>query len=101
MTVRTSGKSILARAISPLDCENSRTVLPSFRSRETRWRPTKPLAPVTSGSLGMAEKAGAHAIKIVHCLHVIVHAADIQPVSTEALHVNRPAFPQKSEHQVV
>src|SRR5438477_11776878 len=81
--------------------ENSRTVSPRARSAATRRRPTKPLAPVTRISLAMTQQARAHLFKFVDGLHVIVGAADVQPVSAESLHVHGPAGLQKLGHEIV
>src|SRR5271165_4127320 len=88
-------------AISPSALECCRTARPRDSSATTKWRPRKPVAPVTKISFFIWQELLSTIVKLFHCAHVVVHAANIQPIAGMALHMHRFFARQHVQHKVV
>src|SRR5579863_1294977 len=93
------GSEQLAMSPSLLEC--CRTARPCESSAATRWRPRKPVAPVTRISFFIGQELLPTVIKLFDSTHVVVHTSNIQPVAGMAFHVNGFFPRQHVQHQVV
>src|SRR5712672_2943386 len=87
--------------MSPSALECWRTEWPSDSSAATRKRPRNPVAPVTRISFFIRQELLPTFIELINRPHVIVHAANIQPVPGIPFHVHRLLASQHVEHEVV
>src|SRR5271154_2528713 len=88
-------------ATSPSALECWRTVRPSDSSAATRWRPRKPVAPVTRISFFIRQELLPTLVKLFHRAHVVIDAANIQPIAGVRFDVYRLLARQHVQHQVV
>src|SRR5580700_2660847 len=93
------GSEQLAMSPSLLEC--CRTARPCDSSAATRWRPRKPVAPVTRISFFIRQELLPTVIKFFDCAHVVVHPANIQPIPGMAFHMHRLFARQHVQHEVV
>src|SRR5579864_2835563 len=88
-------------ATSPSALEYRRTVKPRDSRAATRWRPRKPVAPVTRISSFIGQELLATIVKFIDGAHVIVDAANIQPVPGVSFHMHGVFTRQHVEHEVI
>src|SRR6516162_9496334 len=87
--------------MSPCSVECSSTAKEAARSAFTRARPIKPLAPVTKTRSFIRQKLVFAGFELVNRLHVVIRAADVEPVPGVSLHVNTLTTTEQVEHQIV
>src|ERR1700678_1800866 len=88
-------------AMSPSALEWCRTEWPCASSAATRGRPRKPVAPVTRILFFIRQELLAPFIKLFDGTHVVVHAANIQPIARVAFHVYGFFARKHVQHQIV